>query len=69
MPTKHFATVDVFCGNLIRAIEKYEDTIDVGKIINKSIHNSMQTLTYGFYHPCLITDLCRKAGVKIGENE
>ena len=69
MPTKHFGTVDILCGNLIRAIETPEDTIDVGKIINKSIHKSMQATHYGFYHPCLITELCRQAGVKMGKNE
>lgn len=68
-PTKHFSTIDVLYGNLVRAIETYDDTIDVGKIINKSIHKCMQTPHYGFYHPSLITELCRQAGVKWGTNE
>lgn len=69
MPTKHFATIDVLCGNLIRAIETDEDTINVGKIINKSIYKCMQTPHYGFYHLSLITELCGQAGVKMGKNE
>lgn len=68
MPTKHFATIDIQCANLIRAIESH-DTINVGKIVQKSILKSMQNTQTGFYHPSLINELYRQAGVKIKDNE
>ena len=70
LPTKHFATIDIHCANLIRAIESQDcETINVGRVIQNSIMRSVQNTQLGFYHGHLITELCRCAGVRIRSNE
>lgn len=68
LPTKYFATIDVQCVNLIRSIESH-DTIDVGRIIQNSIMRSVHNTQLGFYHAHLITELYKRAGVRIHNNE
>lgn len=68
LPTKHYGTIDQAYGNLLRSIMTQE-TINVGRIIQNSIVKSKNNTQLGFYHPCLITELCRQAGVPILDKE
>lgn len=70
LPTKHFASIDIHCANLIRALASQGcETINVGRVIQNSIMRSVQNTQLGFYHGHLITELCRCAGVRIRSNE
>ena len=64
----NFGTVNLAYNNLIRAIVS-RDSINVGRIIQNSIVKSMNSTQLGFYHPPLIIEICRAAGVRIIKNE
>ena len=68
IPTTNYSTVMKERAGLVYAIESNR-TIDVGLIIHHSILHRVTKDNVGLYHPSIIIDLCKAAGVVWSKGE